>query len=271
MNFLKKLFRKKEDSALLTPKDVEKYYDEWTDRYMDGFGDTFQSYRTESLPALLDYIIQSSGMRDDQTIIDAGCGVCGPAIYFATKLNVKIKALTISDYQCTIAEKKIRGNSLLKGQVEVRHGDFHQMEKYYPETSVDLIYFLESLVHSSDIPQALNSCKRVLRKGGRVYIKDLYYNKVEDKKLQKEIEETIRNLNKGFSLRVEKIDVLKKMVSDAGFKIIMCRPLQIPLYPEIGNRFVANNNITIYKSQKGLYDGKGVTYLAYYETLIEKA
>lgn len=269
MNFFKKIFKKKQ-RVNLTPKEVEKYYDEWTDRYIEGFGDTFQSYRTDSLPALFDYMIESSGIKNNQIIIDAGCGICGPAIYFASQRNVHIHALTLSEYQCKISKENIKKSTDLIGKIEVQQGDFHHLEDYYPNNSVDLIYFLESLTHSTDIAKVLESCKKVLKKGGKVYIKDLYYNNVTDRKTKKEIDKAVENVNKEFCLYVEDISLLKNKIIDSGFKINLNRQLQIPFNPEIGNKFVADNEIVIYNNQKGLYDGMGVPYLAYYESLIEK-
>lgn len=269
MSFWKNLFKQKQKEQL-TPEKVQAYYDEWTDRYIKGFGDTFQSYRTDSLPALFDYIMTGAKMKENQRIIDAGCGVGGPAIYFASQLDIHIHALTISEYQCQIANENIQQATALQGKIDVQQGDFHTLEEYYPAESIDLIYFLESLTHSTDLSKALESCKKVLKKGGKVYIKDLYYNSATDKKIKKEIEQAVENVNQGFSLHVEEISTLKEKIIAAGFKINMCRPLQIPFHADIANQFVADNEIVIYQDQKGLYDGKGVTYLAYYETFIEK-
>ncbi|MCZ2392450.1 MAG: class I SAM-dependent methyltransferase [Chitinophagales bacterium] len=269
MSFLRQLFQRKPKEEL-TPQKVKSYYEEWTDRYMKVFGDTFQSFRTTDLPSLFDYIISGSEMQDGQKIIDAGCGVCGPAIYFASKLNVDIQGLTISDYQCEIANKSILQAKDLIGKVAVRQGDFHLLEEYYSPASFDLVYFLEALTHSVDIPKVFQSCKMVLKKGGKVYIKDLYYNVTSDKKTKKEIDIAVQNVNRDFCLYIENIENLKNAAIQAGFEIKMCRPLQIPYFTEVGTKFVADNNITIHEKQKGLYDGTGPIFLIYYETLLEK-
>ncbi|MCO5231416.1 MAG: class I SAM-dependent methyltransferase [Chitinophagales bacterium] len=269
MNFFKNLFKRKPKEEL-TPQKVQSYYDEWTDRYMKVFGDTFQSFRTVDLPTLFDYIIAGSEMKDGQNVIDAGCGVCGPAIYFAKKMNVNIQAITISEYQSQIAQKNIQEAAPLKGKVDVRQGDFHHLDNYYLAESIDLIYFLEALTHSIDIPKVFENCYKVLKLGAKVYIKDLYYNEVDDKKMRKEVDIAVQNVNRDFFLHIENISVVKEAALQAGFRIKMCRPLQIPYYTEIGTQFVAENGITIHQSQKGLYDGTGPIFLIYYETLLEK-
>ena len=270
MKFLKFLSKPKTKSQVLTPERVREYYNEWTDRYIDSFGDTFQSFRADSKEQLFDYLLESSKMQSGQTVIDAGCGVCGPAIYFAQQLPVNIYALTISDYQCQIAISNIKKSQDLKGNIEVKQGDFHQLENYYKENSIDLIYFLESLTHSNKITKVLESCKKVLKQNGRIYIKDLYYNDLIDKKHKSEVDFAVENVNQGFCLNVENIDNFKRIIELSGFKIVFLKLLQIQPNFDAGNHFVANNRIQIYRNQKGLYDGKGVTYLNYYETLLEK-
>jgi hypothetical protein len=48
------------------------------------------------------------------------------------------------------------------------------------------------------------------------------------------------------------------------------RLLEIKPDYSLGNKFVADNNIVIYKDQPGAYDGMGVSYLNYCETKLRK-
>lgn len=269
MSFLKRIF----PAFFPAPfsEIVKEYYESWTPRYIQTFGDTFQSFRTTDMAQLFNQFIESSGMHDGQRILDAGCGVCGPAIYFASRLNVQIDALTISDLQKKVSEERI-GNaaSSLKGAIRVTSGDFHRLDKYYPQNSFDLIYFLESLTHSTDIPAVLAGCKKVLKKGGSVYIKDLYHGKSEDKETQRKIDVAVANVNREFALKVEKIEVFLEMLQQSGFRVDFCRQLQIMPDYSIGNKFVAENNIVIFENQTGPYDGIGLTYLDYYETKLTR-
>src|SRR5688572_29391391 len=92
----------------LTPAGVKTYYEDWTDRYIKTFGNTFQSFRTTDMADLFNYMIANSGMKDGQRVLDAGCGVCGPATYFASKLNIQLDAVTISPLQCSLAEQNVK-------------------------------------------------------------------------------------------------------------------------------------------------------------------
>ncbi|HXH17509.1 MAG TPA: methyltransferase domain-containing protein [Chitinophagales bacterium] len=269
---IKNLLAKFNSSGRLKPAHVKDYYEKWTERYIRTFGDTFQSFRTTNLEELFNYFIANSEMKDGEKVLDAGCGVCGPAIYFARKMNVHVEAVTISERQCRYGRENIKkAENELKGTIRVRQGDFHKLEKLYPKETFDLIYFLESLTHSTDIARVLKSCKKVLKKGGRIYIKDLYHSKSDDAHTQWRIDYAVTNVDREFALKVEKIENFKEILSQSGFQIDFCRVLQITPDYSIGNKFVADNGIIIFDNQTGPYDGIGLTYLDYYETRLVNA
>jgi ubiquinone/menaquinone biosynthesis C-methylase UbiE len=255
----------------LTPDKVKSYYEDWTERYVRTFGQTFQSFQTANVEDLFNYFIMQSGMHDGMKILDAGCGVCGPAIYFAGKMGIQLEALTISELQCQIAEENIRkSETKLRGQINVKRGDFHELEKLYPEESFDLIYFFEALTHSKDPATVLKSCQKVLKKGGTVYIKDLYYRKSDNEETIRKINIAVANVEEKFALRVKEIGDFLSIIEQSGFQIEFNQTLQIEGDYSLGNKFVADNGIIIYENQDSPYDGMGVPYLDYFETKIQK-
>ena len=86
------------------PEDVAAYYDIWTEKYMEAFGDCIQAHRPASEVDLLDYLLRRAGLRDGHRALDAGCGICGPARHFARRLNIEIEAVTISPVQASDCE-----------------------------------------------------------------------------------------------------------------------------------------------------------------------
>ncbi|MCZ8284950.1 MAG: methyltransferase domain-containing protein, partial [Bacteroidia bacterium] len=125
---------------------------------------------------LLDYQIDVIGLKSGITALDAGCGVCGPAVYFAQKTGCRIEAITISGVQAEKAREHIAKQGA-GDRVNVREGDYHTLEQYYPENSMDAVYFLESFGHAKSHEQALDSAWKVLKPGGVIYIKDLFIKK----------------------------------------------------------------------------------------------
>lgn len=161
-------FKSRKTSA----KKVSEYYDEWTDRYLESYGETIQAYRPESDEEFFDALIKSIVLKNGMNILDAGCGVCGPSIYFANKLKLKIEAISISAEQVRIASEKIKHNNI-EG-LNVQEGDFHNLRDIFPINYFDKIFFLESLgyAHTPDI--VIESAFKLLKPGGQIYIKDFY-------------------------------------------------------------------------------------------------
>jgi Mycolic acid cyclopropane synthetase len=85
-------------------EEVEQYYDEWTARYIGGVGEVFQGARPQSTDELLGYLLEAAALEDGMTVLDAGSGVCGPALWFAAHRDIRIEALTISSVQVEQAQ-----------------------------------------------------------------------------------------------------------------------------------------------------------------------
>lgn len=152
-------------------KQVKKYYSDWHDKYIKGFGDIFQGFRTKEIHELLNHYIKASGLQDGMRVLDAGCGVGGCGVYFFSKLkNIFFEGITISDKQVEEGRKNILNNKL-DHRFVIRPGDFHYLSKYYPKDNFDLILFLESLIHSNRPDKVIGECYKILKKGGTIYIK----------------------------------------------------------------------------------------------------
>src|SRR4051812_44070053 len=75
-------------------KDVGAFYNEQTENFLRIYGKVIQAFRTKNVNTLLDHQIKEIGLSTDMNVLDAGCGVCGPAIYFAGKTGARIEAIT---------------------------------------------------------------------------------------------------------------------------------------------------------------------------------
>ena len=148
-----------------------------TPLYLAHFGTTFQGARLRSehqddldaRPLNL-RLAASAGIAPGQRVLDAGCGVCGPAVDIARAIaEVTISGVTVSTVQAHAAAKVVR-EAGLKTRVSVCAADFHQLP-YAPET-FDVVLFLESLCYTYDLARLLRGVYDVLRPGGRVFVKD---------------------------------------------------------------------------------------------------
>ncbi len=228
-----------------TVSKIEKYYDEWTDRYMTVGGELIEAYRCKNDNDLLDYYIQSAQLCNGQKIIDAGCGVCGPAAYFAKKLHVSIDAITISNVQIERC-KSILNKYILAGTVNIIKGDFHYLDSLFNHNSYDRVLFIESLGHSSNPQKVLKSAFRVLKPGGKVYVKD-FYSKINGSYSQrKKYKKILQNINKFYAWNTLNLSSIIKMISKIGYEI---EYIQKPLFIYDNSKIIAfesQNNINLY-------------------------
>lgn len=219
--------------------DVAKFYNEQTDNFLKVYGKVIQAFRTKNVDTLLDYQIGTIGLKSGMRALDAGCGVCGPAVYFAQQAGCDIEAITISGVQVEKAKEHIAQNGA-GDKVSVREGDYHALETYYPENSFDAIYFLESFGHAKSHEQVLDSAWKVLKPGGVVYIKDLFIKKAALKSMAPGIEKEIRNINSAYHYNVPDLNRILDHVRKKGYILSSLKTIDIPL-EEFENLTISND------------------------------
>ena len=210
-----------------TVADVNRYYEEWTQGYIEGFGDVFQGSRPASTEELFDYLIHAAKLEEGLRVLDAGCGVCGPAIGFSERRNLNIEALTLSKVQVSEAKMRIVAKGL-QSRINVRQGDFHDLGDIYAANSFDRVMFLESLCHAVDYRRAIEQAKKVLKPGGFLYIKDFYAIDHRSRPQLLDVHaKDLRELNRLYCLVTPDLTSTVDMISELGFDIHYIRK---PMY-----------------------------------------
>ena len=238
------------------PEEVGQYYDKWLRRYSEVYGDTIQSYRTQHIEALHEYIIKSAGLKGGMRILDAGCGVGGPAIYFAQKLDIHIDAVTISEKQAQTAHEKIIELGL-QNKITVKTGDYHLLDKIYPENHFDAIIFLESYGHAQYPKKLMKAASRVLKNGGYIYIKDYFKKDMPKNLLQKQlIKMGIKNMDDIYRYNTPDLYHTIYIMRQLNFELHWLRIPELPEWDknEVIQAFHIKNNISFYNGKDALYD-----------------
>jgi len=258
---LKKLFRSK-----ISPRKIGKYYDKWKNEYCKYYGEVLQAHRSENVEEMLDYIIKSAGIEEGYKILDAGCGYCGPAIFFANKVkNIKIEAITISKEQYEYGLQAIK-NKKVEGNINLRLGDYHKLVSLYPLQSFDLVYFLESYGHATNQTKVLKQAVEMLKPGGKLYIKDYFMAENFNGILNKyRMRKSISNLNKVYRYNLPDIYHTIYVLRKAGMELVFIKKPS----------FNWNKGITVIDFQKNnninLFDGiKVVKNVEVFELLFKK-
>jgi SAM-dependent methyltransferase len=198
------------------PADVREYYDTWTEKYLQDFGECIQAHRPTREEDLLEYLMTRANLRDGQRVLDAGCGVCGPARYFARHRNLEIQAITVSPVQSAMARAR-NAAAGLDGRIHVTVGDFHGLTEIYGREQFDVVYFLESLSHSSRPGETLASVYEVLKPGGTVYVKDYFIRPSDDEDEQQRVLSVVARVDRLFATKTAWAADIQKALRRAGF------------------------------------------------------
>jgi cyclopropane fatty-acyl-phospholipid synthase-like methyltransferase len=264
-----KWWGKKQEHSLSPAAGVADFYNATTDKFLQVYGEVIQAFRTKNVEDYLEYTIVSAELQNGQHILDAGCGVCGPAIYFAQQLpQITIEACTISPVQVEIAINKIAEKNV-SDRVKVTCGDYHFLQDLYAAEQFDRVLFLESFGHSKNKTLAIEAAKKVLKPGGKIYIKDLFVRESEDEWEQLRIHQICEQINRAYAYEVGNLYQVVSALRRKGFIVHYIRIPQIELsafeHLSISNEF--QNLFDIGKIES--WDGY-IFPIDFYEILAEK-
>jgi ubiquinone/menaquinone biosynthesis C-methylase UbiE len=223
---LKKLFCKKKQ--MHTIKNVASFYNEYNDKFLQVYGEIIQAYRTHDVSKLLDYQIKAMQLKPDMKVLDAGCGVCGPANYFALKAGVEVHAITISEEQLKKSKEKIASTNL-SDKVKVYCGDYHVMKEVVKQKDFDVVYFLESFGHSPYHHKAIDAAWNALKPGGMLYIKDLFRREPLMPEHVSKIEHEIKKINEAYRYNIADLYEVLKHVRKSGWIVSAVKTIDLGL------------------------------------------
>lgn len=227
-------------------EDVQKYYDEKTNVYLKIYGNVIQAFRPNSEKSLLKYLSKSIGFKKGQSILDAGCGVGGPAIYFASEYNITIDGITISSVQATIANEQIKKKRLEK-RVSIIQGDYHKLLEIYPNKKFDGVLFLESLGHSFNARDVIRQAGALTRSGGFIYIKDFFRKESNDTNFQKKIDTVIERMNLHYEYNTLRLIPILEELRANNFEIDFVKKFDFKDDTNIRAKFETHEGIHIFE------------------------
>ncbi|HNE50504.1 MAG: methyltransferase domain-containing protein [Chitinophagales bacterium] len=219
---------KKQRKVEYTAAHVGDFYNTNHDAFIKVYGEVIQAFRTNNLATILQYQAEQIGIKSEHRVLDAGCGICGPARYFAKNIGCTIDAVTISKAQAEHANQLIQQEKL-SDKINVHVGDYHTVDKIFPKATFDKIYFLESFGHSYDKEKLLKAIWKVLKPGGEVYIKDLFRRISNNWLVQRKIDSEIIKINKAYYYDVSDLNTFVDLVRSIGFVIVFIKTIDIPL------------------------------------------
>ena len=239
-NWIKNITGDKPKATTEQPQDVRSFYNEHNDSFLKVYGDVIQAFRTTDVTKYLDHTINSAGITDGTRLLDAGCGVAGPATYFAQKLpGLKVECVTVSDVQAKAAAEKVQEKGLTD-RVNITHADYHTLHEVFEKESFDQVVFLESFGHSTQKERLLRSAWDVLKPGGSLYIKDLFLRIGHSDELQEKINMEAEKINKAYHYQINDLGEMVDMVRKIGYAIEFVKTIDIDLN-EFENLTISND------------------------------
>lgn len=197
-----------------TVQDVKEFYNSTTDKFLEVYGEIIQAFRTKDVDRYLTYTAENLKIDKGMQLLDAGCGVGGPAVFFAQNYpEISIQACSISEVQIQKAQEKI-AKANLQDRVFAKCCDYHKIDEEYALESFDRVYFLESFGHSPDKKTLLHAAWNVLKPGGQVYVKDLFQREVSNEWEQHYIDKICEDINQAYKYHIgslyETLSILRK-------------------------------------------------------------
>jgi ubiquinone/menaquinone biosynthesis C-methylase UbiE len=218
---------------------VGEFYDRTNDAFVAVYGDVIQAFRTHDLGHLLHHQAAMMELKSGMKVLDAGCGVCGPALFFAQHYQVQIDAVTASKVQADAARERITAAGMGEN-VRVVQGDYHHLSTQFAAGTYDVVYFLESFGHSFDKQAAIASAWEMLKPGGRLYIKDLFVKEPSIPDHAAQIAHNVARINEAYRYNVGDLYAVLEAIRQQGFILSALKTIDIPLH-DFENLTISND------------------------------
>lgn len=185
-------------------------------------------------------VAESLQLEQSDTVLDAGCGICGTAIWMAKNYGCKVTGITLTEQQVTRARFHAKRQNL-ENQVNAKIMDFCDMN--IPDETYTKVFGIESICCAHSKQSFIREAYRVLKPGGRLTVVDGF---IPTKEMKPEEEKIYREFCYGLGLPdLAAVDDFKKYLEDAGFTDIkiedrtkdvlrsakIIKRLNLPFYP----------------------------------------
>jgi tocopherol O-methyltransferase len=180
-----------------------------------GFWDKSTKNHKEALINVNKFLAEILKIKSGDTILDAGCGIGGSAIWLAKHFHVNVVGITISDRQYNEAKILSEKNNVPnKTKFYIR--DY--TNTYFDDGSFSVVWAIESICYADNKIEFLKEAYRLLKEGGRIIINDVFLLR-KNKGLQEKIFYDLF-LNGFVISNLSFASDFKKSLKEVGFKDI---------------------------------------------------
>ncbi len=185
-----------------------------------GFYPTGKADITEKEAQILhqDLVAKNLDLKENNLVLDAGCGQGVVSTYLAKKFGSKIFGITLVPFEVKRAQERAK-NLGVQEKTEYQVMDYSATN--FPDNFFDVIYTTETLSHSPDIKKTLKEFFRVLKPGGKIAFFE--YTLAPDEKFSERERKMLDIVIKGsamMGLKDFRHDQFTEVIKKAGFESV---------------------------------------------------
>jgi cyclopropane fatty-acyl-phospholipid synthase-like methyltransferase len=171
------------------------------------------------------------GIRSDDIVLDAGCGVGGTAIRIACTTGATVYGVTLSDVQRTLAERAAARSAPNRVQVTIQ--DFGNTD--FSDRMFSKLYGIESVCYAQSKRSFMREAFRLMKGGGKLAVVDTF---LANRQLNAKERRTYSRFIEGWAIpNLATQDEFRDALSDAGFIDVAYRDLQQYIWPSVRRVF----------------------------------
>jgi sarcosine/dimethylglycine N-methyltransferase len=131
-----------------------------------GFDESIRDASERTVEHMLTRLVS---IHKDASVLDIGSGYGGAARKIAKRFGCDVTCVNLSEAE-NERNRELSQDAGLDDQIRVIDGSFEQLD--VPDSSVDVVWCQDAILHSGDRKQVLREVDRVLKPGGRFVFTD---------------------------------------------------------------------------------------------------
>lgn len=180
------------------------HYGFWTDNV---------SNRLDSIVKENEILANLAGVKQNDLVLDAGCGIGGSGVWLARERNAQVVGLNIVDRQLTKGKNLVDKRDLSQ-KVGFVKGDYQKLP--FKDRVFDVFWSLESIEHATNLKDFMKEAFRVLKPGGKMVIAATFLGNKNisfEEKRQMQIGQAVAGCFNDFRTATSNIEIMQ----EAGF------------------------------------------------------